>query len=66
MDAMIKAPVLAEKYIQQKNTLTKEEQKAIFDNYKIINTIGIKLSNYSLIANQFIKLIIYLIACMIF
>lgn len=66
MDAMIKAPVLAEKYIQQKNTLTNEEQKAIFDNYKIINTIGIKLSNYSLIANQFIKLIIYLIACMIF
>ena len=59
MDAMIKAPVLAEKYIQQKNTLTNEEQKAIFDNYKIINTIGIKLSNYSLIANQFIKLIIY-------
>lgn len=66
MDAMIKAPVLAEKYIQQKNTLINEEQKAIFDNYKIINTIGIKLSNYSLIANQFIKLIIYLIACMIF
>lgn len=66
MDAMIKAPVLAEKYIQQKNVLTNEEQKIIFDNYKIINSIGIKLSSYSLIVNQFIKLIIYLIACMIF
>lgn len=66
MDAMIKAPVLAEKYIQQKNSLTNEEQKIIFDNYEIINSIGIKLSNYLLIVNQFIKLIIYLIVCMIF
>lgn len=59
MDAMTKAKPLAKEYLEEEGTLSKEEQKEILDNYEIINEIGIKMTNYKLIMNCTIKIIIY-------
>lgn len=61
MDAMTKAKPLAKEYIGEQGSLTKEEEKKILDNYDIINQIGIKLTDYNLIINCTIKVIIYAI-----
>lgn len=66
MDAMIKARTLAEKYMEKDRTLTKEEQDTILENYDIINNIGIKLTNYTLIIKIVVKIIIYAIICVKF
>lgn len=59
MDAMTKAKPLAKEYLEEEGTLSEEEQKEILDNYEIINEIGIKMTNYKLIMNCTIKIIIY-------
>lgn len=59
MDAMTKAKPLAKEYLQEEGTLTKEEQDKIVENYEKINEIGIKLTNYKLVINCTIKIIIY-------
>ncbi len=66
MDAMIKAKPLAKEYIEKEGSLDKKEQETVLTNYETINNIGIKLSNYVLILNQIIKLIIYMTICIIF
>ncbi len=59
MDAMTKAKPLAKEYMEDEGTLSKEEQREILDNYEIINEIGIKMTNYKLIMNATVKIIIY-------
>lgn len=59
MDAMTKAKPLAKEYIEEQGVLTIEEKSKVLDNYDVINGIGIKLTNYILIINCTIKIIIY-------
>jgi len=59
MDAMTKAKPLAKEYIEEQGILTIEEKNKVLDNYDVINDIGIKLTNYILIINCTIKIIIY-------
>lgn len=59
MDAMTKAKPLAKEYLQEEGTLTRQEQDKIVENYEKINEIGIKLTNYKLVINCTIKIIIY-------
>ncbi|MGN1269613.1 MAG: hypothetical protein ACI4UU_01920 [Clostridia bacterium] len=66
MDAMTKAKPLAKEYMEEEGSLNKEEQKEILENYEIINDIGIKLTNYILIAKCIFKLIMYLLILIIF
>ena len=66
MDAMTKAKSLAKEYMEEEGSLSKEEQKEILENYEIINDIGIKLTNYILIAKCIFKLIIYSLILIIF
>lgn len=66
MDAMTKAKPLAKEYIEEQGSLTKEEEKKILDNYDMINEIGIKLTDYNLIINCTIKVIIYAVIMAVF
>lgn len=59
MDAMTKAKPLAKEYMDEQKVLSKEEQDKILEKYEKINEIGIKLTNYKLIVNVVIKIIIY-------
>ena len=59
MDAMTKARPLAKEYVEEQGTLTEEEKNRVLDNYDVINDIGIKMTNYILIMNCTIKIIIY-------
>ena len=60
MDAMLGAKHLAQEYLEE-STLNKEEQNQILENYEIINQIAVKLTNFNLIWNCTIKIIIYCI-----
>ena len=66
MDAMTKAKFLAKEYLQEEGSLSKQEQNIILENYEKINEVGIPLTNFKLIMNCFIKIIIYAIFAMIF
>ena len=59
MDAMTKAKPLAKEYIEEQNKLTQEEENKVLENYEIINEIGIKMTNYQLVVNCTIKIIVY-------
>lgn len=66
MDAMTKAKPLAKEYIEEQGILTEEEKNRVLDNYDVINDIGIKMTNYVLIMNCTIKIIIYAVILAIF
>jgi hypothetical protein len=66
VDAMTKAKPLTKEYLVEEGSLTKEEQETILENLEIINEIGIKLTNFSLIAKCIIKIIIFTIILFIF
>ncbi len=66
MDAMLNAKPLAKEYMQQEGSLSKEEQEKILENYEVINQIGIKLTNFSLLMNSTLKVMIYTIIAWIF
>lgn len=66
MDAMTKAKPLAKEYIEEQGILTIEEKNKVLDNYDVINDIGIKLTNYTLMMNCTIKIIIYAVILTIF
>ena len=59
MDAMIKAKPLTKEYIEEEGTLNKQEQERILQNCETINQIGIPLTNFQLVLNCTIKVIIY-------
>ncbi len=66
MDAMTKAKPLAKEYMEEEGSLNKEEINKVLDNLEIINEIGIKMTNYKLIMNCTLKIIIYaIILCII-
>lgn len=64
-DAMIRARYLAKDYMEENPKSTKEEIEKIIENYDEINEIGIKGSNFNLLINTFIKIIIYCAICII-
>lgn len=66
MDAMTKAKPLAKEYIEEQGILTIEEQNKVLDNYDVINDIGIKMTNYILMMNCTVKVIIYAVILAIF
>lgn len=66
MDAMTKAKPLAKEYMEEQGTLTQEEQNKVLDNYEVMNEVGIKLTNYKLVINSTIKIIVYAIILAIF
>lgn len=66
MDAMIKAKELSKEYMIKESKLSCEEQNEILKNYEIINEIGIPLTNFKLIFDCILKIIIYCILCIIF
>lgn len=65
-DAMIKAKFLAKEYMQEKNISTSEEIDKIIKAYDKLNDIGIKCTNFKLLSNVFIKIIIILVIFIIF
>ena len=66
MDAMTKAKTLTKEYLAEEGSLTKEEQQIILENLERINEIGIKLTNFSLLLNCTIKMMILAIILYIF
>ena len=59
-DAMIKARFLAKEYMQEKGISTQEEINKIVKKYDELNDIGIKCTNFQLLSNVFLKIIILL------
>ena len=60
-DAMIKARFLAKEYMQEKGISTQEEIDRIVNKYDELNDIGIKCTNFQLLSNVFLKIMILLI-----
>lgn len=59
IDAMTKAPWIAEKYL--KKVLNKEESEQLLKKYDIINKLGVPFVCYNILANSLIKILIYLL-----
>lgn len=65
-DAMIKARFLAKEYIEEKGISSQEEINKIIKKYDELNDIGIKCTNFQLLSNIFLKVIILLIIFIVF
>ena len=65
-DAMIKARFLAKKYMEEVNISSKKDIDIILNKYDELNNIGIKITNFQLLSNVFIKLFILAIIFIIF
>ena len=65
IDAMTKAPYLANEYMIKSEILEKEEIGKIMNSYKEINSIGIKMVNLQFFAKCIAKIIIYCVICLI-
>ena len=65
-DAMIKARFLAKEYMQDKNISSQEEIEKIINKYDQLNDIGIKCTNFQLLSNIFIKIIILIVIFLVF
>lgn len=66
VDAMTKAKFLAKDYMEKQGSLNEKEQKEIIENYEIINEIGIPLTNFKILSNCILKIIIYSAICILF
>ncbi len=64
-DAMIKAKYLAKEYMEEEKISTKEEIDKMINNFDELNNIGIKYIHYRMYLTFAIKLIIFLIICII-
>lgn len=64
-DAMIKAKFLAKEYMQEKKISSQEEIDKIINKYEELNNIGIKCTNFQLLNNVILKVIILLIVFII-
>lgn len=60
IDAMTKSRYLAEKYMNQKNLCTKDEQEKLLKEYDRINKVGIPFTLYYLLTNSLIRIILYM------
>lgn len=65
-DAMTKARFLAKEYMQEKNISNPKEIEKIVKSYDELNDIGIKCTNFKLLSNVILKIIILLIIFIIF
>ena len=65
-DAMIKARFLAKEYMHEKGISSQEEIDKIVKKYDELNDIGIKCTNFQLLRNVFLKVIILLVIFLIF
>ena len=59
-DAMIKARFLAKEYMQEKGISSQDEIDKIVKKYDELNDVGIKCTNFQLLSNVFLKIIILL------
>ncbi len=64
-DAMIKARYLAKEYLQDKNISSKDEIDKLVAGFDKINNIGIRCINYNLFLGVMIKLLFFLVICII-
>ena len=64
-DAMIKAEFLAKEYMQESKILSNDEIEEVTKEYQKLNNIGIKFINYDLMFKTILKVIIFLIICII-
>lgn len=64
-DAMIKAKFLAKEYMEETKISSKEEIDSIVDSFDKLNNIGIKITNFQLMFETIIKVIILSIAFLI-
>lgn len=58
-EAMIKAKYVAKEYIEENKVLNSSEENKLLEEYDYINKIGIPFYIYTIISNEFIKIIIY-------
>ena len=52
--------------MEKQGSLNEKEQKEIIENYEIINEIGIPLTNFKILSNCILKIIIYSAICILF
>lgn len=64
-DAMIKARYLAKEYMEEEKISTIEEIEKIVSGFDKINNVGIKCINYNLFLGIMIKILIFIIICII-
>lgn len=60
IDAMTKSRYLAEKYMNQKNLCTKDEQEKLLKEYDKINKVGIPFTLHYLLTNSLIRIMLYI------
>lgn len=60
-DAMIKAKFLAKEYMQENKISSQEEIEKIINKYDELNNVGIRYTNFKLLINVILKLIVLLI-----
>ena len=65
IDAMTKSRYLAEKYMNQKNLCTKDEQEKLLKEYDKINKVGIPFTLYYLLTNSLIRIMLYILIAII-
>ena len=66
IDAMTKAEFLAKEYMEEEKRLKQEEIAIITEKNKQVTEIGIKLTNYQLILNCFLKIVIFAVINLLF
>jgi len=59
IDAMTKAPWIAEKYLNL--ILNKEESEQLLQKYDIINKLGVPFVCFNIVANSLVKILLYLL-----
>lgn len=64
-DAMIKAKYLAKEYLEEEKISSEDEVEKLVKGFDKINNIGIKVTNYKFFLNIMIKLLIFVIICII-
>lgn len=66
MEAMIKARYVAKDYLEENNISSTADIERIVKEYDRLNSMGIKLVNFDILARNFVKVIIYCVICVIF
>ena len=65
-DAMIKAKYLTKEYLEEIKISNKNEIKEMLEGFEKINKIGIRAMHYNVFNNVTLKILIYILICLIF
>lgn len=65
MHAMLKARYIAQQYMEETAILTKQEINNILLEYDKLNNCGIKFMMFTILLNDFLKVLIYIVICLI-